>query len=255
MHKTLVVKTQNQITSVHLNRPEVHNAFNPQMIRELTEVFKNKDLIEQSRVFHLSGEGKSFCAGADLNWMKESANYTERDNIQDAEKLFSLFETLFQNPLPIIGRVHGKVFGGGLGLTALCDVSVADADSEFCFSEVLLGLAPSVITPFALNKMNFDKLKELMLTAKRFTAQEAKVSGLVQFVGVEDEILKYVEESTCRILSASKEAITKTKELLNSFRQDSIAQKKGKVVKLISHLRVGKEAQSRLSDFLNKIEK
>lgn len=238
------------VATVSLNRPEVHNAFHPEMIQELTEIFQNIKQDPSLRAVILRGEGRSFCAGADLNWMKEMIRFNYEDNRKDAEKMFHMFSTIRDCALPVIGVAHGRVMGGGLGLLSVCDWVLAETQTRFCFSEVKLGLAPATIAPFVLEKTNMSFCRYYMLSAQEFGAEEASRAGLVQFVGSSNEITDQLQVQLKIIKSSGLDAIKGTKKLLNQ--SSPLESLKDQAVSLISSLRISSEAQSRIKIFLEK---
>jgi methylglutaconyl-CoA hydratase len=179
-YQTLLVSETPTIATVTLNRPELHNAFNAQMIAELTACFLELSQNTDLRVVILEGEGKSFSAGADLNYMQSMLEATEAENKADAMNLAHMFQTLATCPHPVLGRIQGAIFGGGVGLVSICDMVVAQESSIFCLSEVKLGLIPAVISPFVLRKMPLSEASRFFLTAEKFTAKQAQQFGLVQ---------------------------------------------------------------------------
>jgi len=172
----------NGVNWLTLNRPEVHNAFDDQLIDELTDTLKQLACDEKMRVLVLSGAGKHFSAGADLNWMKKTAAYTLEANQQDALKLAQMLTTLNEFPTPTIARVHGAALGGGVGLVACCDIAIASHSAQFALSEVKLGLIPATIGPFVLEAIGNRASRRYFLTGERFDADTAQRLGLVNDV-------------------------------------------------------------------------
>jgi len=250
--KTLVTKEDKNILWVSLNRPEVHNAFNQEMIQELTLLFSDTAPLNKYRAIVLSGEGESFCAGADLNWMKSMVKYNFEENVEDAQKLFVMFDVMKNCPLPIIGKIHGNVFGGGLGLVAICDIAVAEEKTKFCFSEAKLGLVPSVISPFIRRKMQAHIVRELFLTAEIFNSKKALESGLLHFAGSKKDCEKYIQEKIDLISKCGKQAVSTTKKLLNDLETISFKELKTETSSVIARRRVSEEGQEGLKAFLEK---
>lgn len=249
---TIIVKEENGILNISLNRPEIHNAFNPEMIAELTQVFSDHNFSVKSRAIILSGEGESFCAGADLNWMKSMMKYNFEENVADAQRLFTMFEVMRNCPVPVIGKVHGNVFGGGLGLVAVCDIVAVEEKTKFCFSEAKLGLVPSVISSFVIRKMAPHFVRESFLTAEIFDAQKALTSGLCHFVGSQAKCEKFVEEKVSSIRKCGMGALISTKKLLNDLENLSPQEVKKETTTVISRRRVSEEGQEGLKAFLEK---
>src|SRR5688572_30660473 len=173
---TLTV-TSGPFVTVTLNRPDVRNAFNEDLIGDLTAWAIEAEKTPGIRAAVLRGAGKTFCAGADVNWMAKTVTYTREQNLDDARRMRRMFELLDELPFPVIGRVHGAALGGGAGLAAICDMVVAASDATFGFTEVKLGILPAVISPFALRKIGNSAARELFLTGARFTAARAKEIG------------------------------------------------------------------------------
>jgi methylglutaconyl-CoA hydratase len=249
---TIIVNEENGILNITLNRPEIHNAFNPEMISELTKIFSDQNFSMKSRAVVLKGAGESFCAGADLNWMKSMMKYNFEENLADAQRLYTMFDVMKNCPVPVIGRVHGNIFGGGLGLVAVCDIVAADEKTKFCFSEAKLGLVPSVISPFVRRKMAPHILRELFLTADIFDSEKALTSGLIHFSGSGSKCDKYVEEKIQSIQKCGKGALITTKKLLNDLENLSSNDTKAETTSVISKRRVSEEGQEGLKAFLEK---
>ncbi len=249
---TVIIKEENGILNITLNRPEIHNAFNPEMISELTMVFSDQNFSMKNRAVVLKGEGESFCAGADLNWMKSMMKFNFEENVADAQRLYTMFDVMKNCPVPVIGKIHGNVFGGGLGLVAICDIVAADEKTKFCFSEAKLGLVPSVISPFVTRKMSPHILRELFLTADVFDAEKALSSGLIHFSGSNSKCDKYLEEKIQSIRKCGKGALITTKKLLNDLEHLNLQETKAETTTVISRRRVSEEGQEGLKAFLEK---
>lgn len=232
---------------VSLNRPDVKNAFHPKMISEITEFFSNE---KSARLILLRGKGTAFCAGADLNWMKDMVQYSLDENKKDSEKLWDLFEAIQSCSVPVVGVAHGAVFGGALGLLVACDYVVAEGKTQFCFSEVKLGLAPAVISGFISRKIPDAFYRSLMMSAEVFLTEHAVKIGMVHqsfnnSISNDELIKKFAANGT--------EAMKATKKLLNSLLENSDFGIKKKLCTLeIAQRRVSTEGQDRLKRFLNK---
>ncbi len=248
--KTLQVTTQNQTLFLTLNRPDLHNAFNSEMITEITSVFKK--IPSDVRAVLLKGEGKSFCAGADLNWMKSMASYSLEENKKDSEKLFEMFETIYRCPVPVIGKIHGSVFGGGLGLVAACDIVACIKETKFCFSEAKLGLVPAVISAFVLKKAVPGLARQMMLTAQIFNDEKAQEMGLTQFIGADEEVDDYIQSQIDFILTNGPDAVRDTKHLLDFVPSHSWSDIKKETTRVISERRVSDEGQEGMKSFFEK---
>ena len=211
---TIKVQLGESIAWVNLDRPEVRNALNDKLIRELTEVFDWLNSRDDIRVIVLKGNGKAFCAGADLAYMKAMAGYSHAQNIADAEKLSKLFRTIYYCNKAIIVDVHGACIGGANGIIAAADIVIAEKGTKFAFTEVRLGLTPATISPFVVSKIGNTTAKELMLTGRRFTADEAKDFRLVNAVVSEAEMIDTERHYIDHFLHASPDAIAECKNLL-----------------------------------------
>lgn len=245
--------TSNQnVLRVSLNRPEKRNAFHPGMIKELTKTFANTQKDKNLRAVILTGEGESFCSGGDLEWMKDMAKYSKAKNLKDAQELFKMYWLIRSCPVPVIGRMFGHCFGGGAGLTAVCDIVAAEDNTQFSFSEVKWGLAPAVISPFVTDRALPMKVREWFVTAKVFGAPEAARGGLVNRTGPMAELDMYIEETIKMILYAAPEAVRATKKLHQSFSTINWKKVELQVTKLIAERRTSKEGQAGLDAFLNK---
>src|SRR5215208_623654 len=199
---SLLISTHGPVATVSLNRPQVRNAFNEEMIAEMTAWAKGP-LPAGVRVAVLRGEGRHFCAGADLTWMSKMVRYSHDENVRDAQAMAAMFQALDTLPIPLIGRVHGAALGGGAGLVAVCDIVVAADDSLFGFTEAKLGILPAVISPFAVRKIGISAARELFLTAARFSAQRARELGLVHEVGPEAALDELVNEYVRELLTSA----------------------------------------------------
>jgi methylglutaconyl-CoA hydratase len=252
--KNLIVSLEKNVVTVSLNRPGVRNAFHPELISELTQVFKNLAVEKSISAVILRGEGPAFCAGADLTYMKSMAGFSLAENRQDADELFEMFWTLRNFPFPLIGRLHGHVMGGALGLAAVCDIVAAVEATQFCFSEVKLGLVPAVISPFVLEKIAPSFARRFMLSGEVFTGEEAVSAGLVQFCADAVQVDEYIAKLVKNFARNGSEAMRATKSLLLSFygQEQSWSKKRADVTGLIAERRVSAEGQEGLQSFLEK---
>lgn len=251
--KTLIVEDYKSVVHVKLNRPQVRNAFHPEMIEELTSVFKKLSQNKNLRAVVLSGEGASFCAGADLEWMKSMVKYSKAQNKKDAEKLFVMFETMSNLPVVLMAQVHGHVMGGALGLLSVCDLVVAEEKTEFCFSEAKLGLSPAVISAFVKNKVSFAHMNRWFLTAEVFSALEAQKIGLVHEVAAGSHTQTQIDQWLKFINNNGPQAVRETKKLLRAIHGvSSLPKLKKTTTELIAKLRVGEEGQEGVKSFLEK---
>ncbi|KPL01118.1 MAG: hypothetical protein AMJ91_01555 [candidate division Zixibacteria bacterium SM23_73_3] len=250
--KTISYSFKDRITTVTLNRPEVHNAFNEVMIAELTEIFKEILKDESVRVVVLTGNGKSFSAGADLNWMKKMINYSYEQNLEDSLKLAELFYLMYSLPKPIIARVNGAAIGGGTGLVAVCDIAIASENAKFSLSEVKLGLIPACISPYVIRKVGEGRCREFFLTGERLIAKRAMELGLVNQVVSPEELDQAVQEKADQLISSGPKAITMCKELLRNVPGMSFEKAKTYTADMIAQMRIRDEGQEGMIAFLEK---
>lgn len=250
--KYIELSTSQNVLTVSLNRPDRRNAFDAEMIQEMTSVFEDLQSDKKVRAVVLTGKGKSFCSGGDLEWMKSMADFTPAQNLKDAEKLFGMFWAVRACPVPVIGRVFGHCFGGGAGLTAACDIVGGESETLYSFSEVKYGLAPAVISPFVIEKIGPARLNEWFMTAKVFKSAEALAGGLVNFAGTLEEVDAFVDQTLMNILGSAPEAVRETKKLLRSYSTVDWKSAKTRVTKLIAKRRSSAEGQKGLQAFLNK---
>ncbi|MEK6773096.1 MAG: enoyl-CoA hydratase-related protein [Bdellovibrionota bacterium] len=247
----IVISEINNVAYVKLHRPDVRNAFNPEMVKELKENFlafeKRKDL----RAIVLLGEGKIFCAGADLQWMQSMINFNFEQNKQDAANLFEMFEAILNCSIPVIGQVHGAAFGGALGLIAVCDEVVAEESTQFCFSEVKLGLIPAVISGFISLKASLFHVRPLMFSGRVFDITMAMNANLVHHRVPNGEAHREVQKLLHKYIDGGPEAIRETKKLMNSIYWSTWDEQKEKTCKLIAERRVSREGQDGLRSFLD----
>ena len=247
--KFIKVETLNDFKIVKLNRPEVKNAFHPQMISEITQTFHQSNSEKNVKAIVLAGEGNVFSAGADLNWMKEMIKYSFEDNLKDSEKLWEMFEAISFCEKPVIGVLQGAVYGGALGLVASCDYVFAEEKTQFCFSEVKIGLVPAVISSFIVKKIPDGFVRPLMLSAEVFNTEKAKSIGLVQAAFSRSIDL---ENSLKQFSLNAIEAMRETKKLLNQISTASWSEQKKLTTQVISERRISAEGQSFLQKFIEK---
>ncbi len=250
--KFISVAEIDHVAYVKLHRPEVRNAFNPGMIAEITQTFHELEKRKDLRAIALLGEGKSFCAGADLVWMKSMVNFDFDQNRGDSLKLFAMFEAIAQCTLPVVGLVHGAAFGGALGLLACCDYVIAEEGTQFCFSEVKLGIAPAVISSFVLRKTTPGHVRHLMLSGAAFGAQEAYATGLIHLLTPAGAGHTALQAQLHKYHECGPEAVRETKKLLNELQDLSWSQQKERTTKVIAERRVSDEGQEGLKAFLEK---
>ena len=212
--KTIKIQLGESVAWVNLDRPEVRNALNPEMIHELTEAVAWLGSRDDIRVIVIKGNGRSFCAGADLAYMKAMSGFSYEENVADAEKLSKLFQTLYFCDKAIITVVHGACIGGANGIVAASDIVIAAAGTKFAFSEVRLGITPATISPFVVRRIGHTAAKELMLTGRVFTAEEAKDFRLVNVVVDEPLVVDTERQYIEHFMQASPDAVAECKHLL-----------------------------------------
>jgi len=215
--QTLTVSIAEAVATVTLNRPEMRNAFNQEAIHELAVAFAALSETDGVRAIVLAANGIAFCAGGDLNWMKQMAGYSEEENQQDAMRLADMLRTIYLCPKPVVARVQGDCYAGGMGLAAACDIVVASDNAAFCLSEVKLGLIPATISPYVIKAMGEQAARRYFLTAERFDAAEARRIGLAHEV-VEAEALDATVAAIVKsLVSNSPHAVTQAKTLVREI--------------------------------------
>ena len=249
---TLQIGIEKNVARIALNRPEVRNAMNALMIKELTEAVDWLDCRDDIRVIEICGNGKSFCAGADINYMRDIASFGYNQNLEDARRLSKLFQKIYFCNKPVITLVHGAVIGGGNGITAASDIVLAEKDTVFAFSEVKLGLTPATISPFVIARCGEVHARDLMLSGRKFTAQEAKGFNLVNFVGDIDELNQRLDFYIDNYLNASPDAIRDCKHLIRNVAgisnpYDGVFDA---TAMMIAQERMSEDAQERMKKFL-----
>ncbi len=251
-YKTVLLQVEDAVAKVILNRPEVHNAFNEVMIKELTEIFGRLSKDGNIRVVVLTGEGKSFCAGADLNWMKKVIDFSYEENFDDSLKLAELFYLIYSLPKPTIARVNGSAIGGGTGLVSVCDIVIASEDARFSLSEVKLGLVPACISPYVIRRMGESKAKEFFLTGQTLDAGKALQAGLVNEVVPLKALDGAVDERIKQLVSSGPEALKWCKELLEKVPSMNFDLATDYTAEVIAKLRISDEGQEGMNAFLEK---
>ena len=251
--ETINLDINEGIGTIWLNRPDVHNALNQQMITEIIECFEFLNSEAYIRVVILRGAGKSFCAGADLNYMKGIATFGFEENYQDSLKLAKCFNTIYTCKKPTIAIIHGAAIGGANGLLAACDFVYCADDTKFAFSEVKLGIAPATISPYVTKRIGEYGSRELMITGKRFTGKEAEWHRLVNKSMPAEELDAYVDELVKTLMSSGPDAISATKDLIYTISNElSFEDSIDYTARLIAELRASKEGQEGMASFLEK---
>ncbi|MFC1850476.1 enoyl-CoA hydratase-related protein [candidate division CSSED10-310 bacterium] len=246
------VEIKENVLWISLNRSDVRNAFNDQMISELRRVMADIRTNPHLKVMVLTGLGKAFCAGADLSWMKKVVDYDYDDNVRDSLELANLLWDIEDLAIPTIARVQGPAVGGGVGLVAVCDIALASEKAWFSLAEVKLGLAPAVISPFLLRKIGDRLCRELFLTGKRVSALKAKEIGLVNDIMPSEQLDLLVEQNINLLQTSSPHAIAACKNLLRVIPYLEKAKIKEFTAHTIAQLRMSPEGQEGMKAFLEK---
>jgi methylglutaconyl-CoA hydratase len=254
MPDLLRVARSGPLATVTMNRPDSHNALNADLIEALTRCFEELAEDQETRVVVLSGEGRSFCAGADIGYMRETVGLSYEENLEDARRLAMMFWTIDECPKPVVAKVLGAAMGGGAGLLAVADVVVADSEARFAFSEVRLGIGPATIAPFVVRKIGTSHARSLFLTGERFGAERAREIGLVHRVVSRDGLDEAVEEKVGELLEGGPVAQATIKGLLRRLETTEPMDAPGLTARVISELRTGEEGQEGLAAFLEKRE-
>jgi len=241
------------VATLTLNRPEVRNAFNDEVIAELSQAFAELGAREAVRAIVLAANGPAFCAGADLNWMRRMADYTRDENLADAGKLAEMLRVIYECPKPTIARVQGDVFAGGMGLVAACDMALSVDSASYCLSEVRLGLIPATISPYVIRAMGARAAQRYFLTAERFSAAEALRIGFVHEVVPAEALDARLAELVQALVGASPNAVREAKRLVQQVAGREIdAALIAQTVEGIADIRASAEGKEGVQAFLQK---
>jgi len=252
-YTALQLETRNAIALITLARPEVHNAFDQRLIAELTRALRATEADDDVRAVVLLGAGPSFCAGADLNWMRKMAGFSKSQNLADARALGAMLATLAASRKPTIARVHGAAFGGGVGLVACCDIAVAAHDATFAFSEVRLGLIPATISPYVVDAIGARAARRFFLTGERFTAAEAYRIGLVHELVPAPELDARINELLGFLVSAAPRAQAEVKALIRAVAHRPIDDRVvADTARRIARVRATPDGREGVAAFLDK---
>ena len=256
MTQTIRLQQNHSIATITLNRPDVHNAMNADLIAELTTTLNDLDNAGGTQVIILTAEGKSFCAGADLNSMQKMVNYSKEENFEDAMQLATLLKTLYECSKPTIALVQGDAYGGGLGLIACCNFAIALEDATFCFSEVKLGLIPAVISPYVIAAIGAKAAQQYFLSAERFNAKTAQQLGLLYQTTSVKDLQQAGQALADKLLKNAPGALSAVKKLVQDVNQSTLDNAFiEKTAHYIADIRVTEEAQACLKRFLKTSEK
>jgi methylglutaconyl-CoA hydratase len=243
------------VAEVWLNRPEVRNAFNEGVIAELTQAFTTLGADTELRAIVLGGHGKAFCAGADLSWMRAMAGYTWEQNHADAAALAQMLWTIWRCPVPVVGRIHGDCYAGGVGLAAVCDVLVAAEGLHFCLSEARLGLLPATIGPYVVRALGEQASRRYFVTAERFSAAQALALGFVHDVVAPDALDARVSEIVAALVAGGPAAVRACKQLVKDVAGRPVdAALRDDTARRIADIRASAEGKEGVQAFLNKRE-
>ena len=249
----LLIACAGHCATVTLNRPEVRNAFNDEVIAELAQAFTQLGQDPEVRAIVLAAEGPAFCAGADLNWMRRMADYSHAENLADAAQLAEMLRVIYACPKPTIARIQGDVYAGGMGLVAACDVAVSVDSASYCLSEVKLGLYPATISPYVIRAMGARAAHRYFLTAERFDAVEALRIGFVHAVASADQLDGQVDGLVKALVNASPNAVKECKALLHDVAgRDMDAGLIAHTVEGIATIRASSEGKEGVQSFLQK---
>jgi methylglutaconyl-CoA hydratase len=250
---TLDIRRDGRVARVYLNRPEVRNAFNDGVIAELTRAFETLGADASLHAIVLGGHGKAFCAGADLNWMRTMADYDWAQNHADASRLAQMLWTVYACPVPVVGRVHGDCYAGGVGLAAVCDVLVAAEGVQFCLSEARLGLLPATIGPYVVRAMGEQAARRYFVTAERFSAARAAAMGFVHEVAPADGLDARVDEIVATLAANGPMALRACKALVQDVAGRGIDDAlRAETARRIADIRASDEGREGVQSFLNK---
>jgi methylglutaconyl-CoA hydratase len=253
MYQSLEIETKERVATVWMNRPRTHNAFDETLIGELTQAFETLARDAAVRVVVLAGRGKSFSAGADLDWMRRAAGYDAEGNRSDARALADMYRAIHRLPKPTIARVHGAALGGGVGLTAVCDIAVAAREASFGTTEVKLGIIPAVISPYVIEAIGARQAQRHFLTGERFDADAAHRAGLVHVVCAAEEIDRVIADLARALCANGPGALAAAKSLVRRVAgrpiDDALI---ADTVERIAAVRTTAEAQEGIGAFLEK---
>ncbi|MDO9094886.1 MAG: enoyl-CoA hydratase/isomerase family protein [Rubrivivax sp.] len=254
MSNTLDIRRSSpQVAEIWLNRPDVRNAFNDGVIAELTAAFSTLGADPELRAIVLGGHGKAFCAGADLSWMRAMADYTWAQNHADAGGLAQMLWAIWSCPVPVVGRVHGDCYAGGVGLAAVCDVLVASVAANFCLSEARLGLLPATIGPYVVRALGEQASRRYFITAERFSATQAAALGFVHEVTAPDQLDNKVAEIVAALVANGPAAVKACKQLVKDVAGTPItAGLRDDTARRIADIRASHEGREGVQAFLNK---
>ncbi|MFB9241459.1 enoyl-CoA hydratase/isomerase family protein [Massilia antarctica] len=252
-YQTLAVSIADRVATVTLNRPDVRNAFNEITIAELSLAFDELGRGDDIRAIVLDANGPAFCAGADLNWMKKMAGYSHAENSEDAAKLAEMLRAIYLCPKPVVAKIQGDCYAGGMGLVAACDIAVAVGSASFCLSEVKLGLIPATISPYVIRAMGENAARRYFLTAEKFSAQEAHRIGFVHDIVPADSLDAQVAAIVNALVTSSPNAVREAKVLVREITGKAVdAAMVVDTAERIAKVRASDEGREGVASFLEK---
>ena len=250
-YKTILVDKESLVATIRLNRLDVHNAFNDVMMSEIVEALEGIDNTD-ARLIVLTASGPDFCSGADLNWMRECSANNRNETERSSESLHKLYSKIRSLSVPLVSRVFGNVFAGGVGLCAASDIVYAEEGTDFCISEARVGLIPAVMSPFVVARIGIPRFRELVLTARKFNALEALQMGLIDFVLPKEVADEYFSDSLRSILKNGPEALSASKSLCRHLESYDWNRNSQDLVGMIAERRASAEGQEGVKAFLEK---
>ncbi len=252
-YTTIKIEIKGHIAIIWLNRPEIRNAFNEVMISELIKAFDQLSQREDVRIIILRGLGKAFCAGADLNWMRDVSKYTYDQNLKESIQLSECFNTIYNCRVPTVAVVHGAAIGGANGLLAACDIAICENETVFSLSEVKIGIVPACISPFVMKRVGEYGSKELMLTGRRINGKEAEWFRLVNKSLPAEELEAYLENLTSMLLTSGPKAVSHCKVLIDQVsNRITLEEALTYTAGMIAEIRSSEEGQEGMAAFLEK---
>jgi len=250
---TIVTEYNGQVVTLWLARPEVHNALDDVMVREISTFFTSIEEDTEIRLIVIRGKGRSFCSGADLNWMKRAFSLTPDENLSESTALSNLFKLIYNSSKIVIAAVHGNIYGGGNGIVAACDLAYSIDTAKFSLSETRIGMAAASITPYMLKKVHVADLKALIFSAMSFNGKDAAKYGLINKSFPSAEFMElYLNSIISEMLANGKLALIESKKLINSLIDQSMSLEILQIPELLARIRVSPEAQEGFSAFLEK---
>lgn len=252
-YKTIEIEYLDQKAIIWLNRPEIRNAFNEVMISEIISAFRETTENPNVKLIILRGRGKAFCAGADLNWMRDVSTYTYEQNLKESLQLSQCFNTIYNCQVPTIAVVHGAAIGGANGLLAACDIAICEEDTVFSLSEVKIGIVPACISPFVIKRVGEYGAKELMLTGRRINGREAEWFRLVNKSLPASDLEDYLDKMIEMLLTSGPKAVTHCKVLIDQISNKiTLEEALTYTAKMIAEIRSSEEGQEGMAAFLEK---